>query len=63
MLIIGIIIGFSATGAYATGHMIWSYIQAAITVVCILVAVSCEGTMLNRIKKLEEEIKILKRGY
>lgn len=60
-LIIAITNALSALAAYATGHQIWCGFNITMVIVFSLSAMACEGRNLNRIKKLEEEIDILKR--
>lgn len=54
---------FAALVAYMTRHNILCGINIVLAILFILIAMASEGNMLNRIKKLEEELNILKRGY
>ena len=59
-LIVAITNAFAALVAYATGHPIRCGFNIALTIIFTLAAISCEAKMLNRIKRLEEDNKILK---
>lgn len=61
-LVVVIISTFTALVAYATNHMIIYGLNVAVAIIFTLAAISCEGKMLNRIKKLEEENEIIKKG-
>lgn len=59
-LIVAIVNAFAALVGYASNHMIMCGVNIASAIIFTLAAISCEGKMLNRIKKLEEENKFLK---
>ncbi len=62
-LIVAIVNAFAALVAYVSNHTIACGFNVALAIIFTLSAISCEAKMLNRIKKLEEENEILKRGY
>lgn len=62
-LIIASTNAFAAVVAHMTGHNILCGICIAMAMLFIISAMACEGKILNRIKKLEEELDNLKRRY
>ena len=62
-LIVAIVNAFAALVAYVSNHTIACGFNVALAIIFTLTAISCEAKMLNRIKKLEEENEIVKRGY
>lgn len=60
-LIITIVNALAALVTYTTNHLIWCGFNITMAVVFFFSAMVVEGRTLNRIKKLEEEIEILKR--
>ena len=61
-LIIAIVNAFAALSAYITNRHVLCGFYITMVIVFILSAMACEGKILNRVKKLEEEIENLKRG-
>lgn len=62
-LIVASTSAFAARVAHITGHNILCGICIAMAMLFILSAMACEGRILSRIKKLEEEFDNLKRRY
>ena len=66
MTILLIIFGFNVVSAFisaATDRPFWCVVNVILAVLMALLAMAYEGRLLNRIKKLEEEIKDLKRRF
>lgn len=59
-LIIAILNAFAALVAKVSGHFVLCGFNIAMAIIFTFSAISAEGRILNRIKKLETEIKILK---
>lgn len=51
----------AALAAYTTEHYILFGVSIAMFILFYLLAIAMEGRMLNRMKKLEEELDVLKR--
>lgn len=66
MTILLIIFAFNVVSAFisgVTGHSFWCEVNIVLAVLMALWAMAYEGRLLNRIKKLEEEIEDLKRRF
>lgn len=46
-----------------TGRPFWCVVNIVLAVLMALTAIAYEGRLLNRVKKLEEEIEDLKRRF
>ena len=55
--------GLSAFISAATDRPFWCMVNVILALLMALLAMAYEGRLLNRIKKLEEEIKDLKRRF
>ncbi len=62
-LIAAILNAFAAVITWVSNHPGLCVFHAVMAVILTLDAISYEGRMLNRIKKLEEEIDILKGRF
>lgn len=66
MTILLIIFWFNVVFAFVsgvTGHSFWCEVNIVVAVLMALWAMACEGRLLNRVKKLEQEIEDLKRRF
>lgn len=66
MTILLIIFGFNVVSAFVsgiTGRSFWCEVNIILAVLMALWAMAYEGRLLNRIKKLEQEIEDLKRRF
>lgn len=61
--IVALISAFAALVAQVSGHNALCGLHIFVTIIFVFAAMVSEGRMLNRIKKLEEELDILKRRY
>lgn len=61
--ITALISAFAALVAQVSGRNALCVFHIFIMVISVFAAMTSEGRMLNRIKKLEEELDILKRRY
>lgn len=62
-LLIALTNAFAALVAYVTNHNILCGVNIVLAIIFIFSAIASEGKTLNRIKKLEEELDILKRRH
>ena len=66
MSILLIIFWFNVLSAFisaATDRPFWCVVNVVMALLMALLAMAYEGRLLNRIKKLEQEIKDLKRRF
>lgn len=66
MTILLTIFWFNVVAAFisgVTGHPFWCVVNIVLAVLMALMAMGYEGRLLNRVKKLEEEIEDLKRRF
>lgn len=63
MSILLIIFWFNAVAAFITGLTGHPFLCGVNIVLAVLMAMVYEGRLLNRVKKLEEEIENLKRRF
>lgn len=66
MTILLMIFWFNVVAAFMgniTGRPFWCGVNIVLAVLMALMAMAYEGRLLNRVKKLEEEIKDLKRRF
>ena len=66
MSILLIIFLFNVVSAFVsgvTGHSFWCEVNIVLAVLMALWAMAYEGRLLNRVKKLEQEIEDLKRRF
>lgn len=66
MTILLIIFWFNVLSAFisvATDRPFWCVVNVILAVLMALLAMAYEGRLLNRIKKLEEEVENLKRRF
>lgn len=66
MSILLIIFWFNVLSAFisaATDRLFWCVVNIVLAVLMAFLAMAYEGRLLNRIKKLEEEIEDLKRRF
>ena len=66
MTILLTIFWFNVVAAFisgVTGRPFWWVVNIVLAVLMALLAMASEGRLLNRVKKLEEEIEDLKRRF
>ena len=66
MTILLIIFGFNVVSAFisaATDRPFWCVVNGVLAVLMAFLAMAYEGRLINRIEKLEQEIKDLKRRF
>ena len=63
MTILLTIFWFNVVAAFITGRPFWCVVNIVLAVLMALMAMAYEGRLLNRVKKLEEEIEDLKRRF
>ena len=66
MTILLTIFWFNVVAAFisgVTGRPFWGVVNIVLAVLMALMAMAYEGRLLNRVKKLEEEIEDLKRRF
>lgn len=64
MTILLIIFWFNVVSAFisgVTGHSFWCGVNIVLAILMALLAMAYEGRLLNRIKKLEQEVEKIKR--
>ena len=65
MTILLTIFWFNVVAAFisgVTGRPFWCVVNIVLAVLMALMAMVYEGRLLNRVKKLEEEVALLRRG-
>ena len=66
MTILLIIFGFNVVSAFisaATDRLFWCVVNVVLAVLMAFLAMAYEGRLINRIEKLEQEIKDSKRRF